>query len=188
MVKYLFLAAALLVSSLGISQIDFGVWEKAQTNDEFGDPSGEYVTRYFAQGTFSNTATVGSELIAKVVLWPDGDASIDLYEYGRSKGVICSRGCSGTILVKMPDGSEENIPVYAGSGGMIIIKGSKVKQKAFLDALRNQTGEVRVVIRGTSFYQSYDRSTYNFKIQCMGGVEPQIEIEEAQPADSTKTE
>ena len=186
MLKQTWFATALIVAATTAqSQIDFGVWEKAQTNDKFGDPTGEYVTRYFAQGTFSNTATVGSELIAKVILWPDGDASIELYEYGRSPATIC-RGCTGLISVKMPDGSEEYVPVLSGSSGMLILNGKRVKQKAFIEALRNQTGEVRVNIKGSQFYQSYDRSIYNFRIQCMGGLEPQIE--EAQPTDSTKTE
>lgn len=165
------------------SQIDFGTWEKAPTHDEFGDPTGNYVIRYFAMGTFSNTATVGSDLMVRLVLWEDGDASFELFEYGSSPGIICSRGCTGVIAVKMPDGSEESIPVYTGSTGMIILNGKKVKQRAFIDALRDQSGEVRVSIKGSSFYQSYDRSAYNFKIQCMAGVEPQIE-----PADSSKTE
>lgn len=187
MVKHLFLAAALLLPSLGISQIDFGVWEKSPINDKFGDPTGNYVIRCFVQGTFSNTATIGSDLIVKVVLWPDGDGTIELYEYGRSPATIC-RGCTGLISVKMPDGSEEYVPVLSGSTGTLILNGKRSKQKALIEALQRQTGEVRVNIKGSQFYQSYDRSTYNFKIQCMGGVEPQIEIEVAQPADSTKTE
>jgi hypothetical protein len=174
MKKILFAAAFVAATFAAQAQLDYGFWVKTQTQDEFGDLTGNYVTSYFSQGTFSNTATLGSELTARVVLWPDGDATIDLFEYTSSKAVICSRGCAGSISVKLPDGAEETYPVWSSSSGTILINSKKPKAKELITLLRNSTGEITILIRGVNFLQSYDRSSYRFKVQGMGGIEPEV--------------
>ena len=56
-----------LISTSIFAQLDYDKWEVVETVDDFGDPTGESVARYFSKGTFSNSATTGEDMIVKLV-------------------------------------------------------------------------------------------------------------------------
>lgn len=64
-------------------------WEKTYYRDEFGDPTDEVIYLYTTEGTFSNTATDGSNVDVAVVYDPS-DCSFRFHfkEYGRSDALF----------------------------------------------------------------------------------------------------
>lgn len=142
------------------SQIVYDTWTEKPINDEFGDPTGETAFVYFAEGQFSNSATMGSELIVKVV---DYGTSIQmtLFEYGRLPSNFCHDGCLGQVSVKASDGAVNRFKVYEYTDGTIVINDTR----DLYDVIKNGTGEeLKFVIRESDF-SKYGSSRYQFTIK-----------------------
>ena len=150
------------------AQVVYDEWERQETTDEFDDPTGEFVDRIFLHGKFSNSATVGSELTAKVVLWPSGSVSIDLYEYDRSPATLCS-GCFGKITVKLPDGSVQSISAYAPSAGGLFFAEKKGNESEILTLINQTDGDLKFSI-DEGYFSTYGRSRYSFSLPGRGKV------------------
>jgi hypothetical protein len=149
------------LSTMGFGQLNFDQWETVEIVDEFGDPTGDSVKRIFANGTFSNSATANSDLIAKVVDY--GDAiTIDLYEYSSPPSAsMCYDGCFGSISIKRENGDVEKHEVYASDSGGLYISESRVD---LLNLFRNTNGEtIKIVIYQSSF-SKYGSSSYKFSV------------------------
>jgi hypothetical protein len=159
-----FLLAVLLAATTSLSaQLTYDEWERQETVDEFGDPTGNSVDRIFLHGRFSNSATTGSDLTVKVVLWSDGNVSIDLYEYDRSPATLCS-GCSGRITVKLPDGSLKTISAWGSSKGGLLFSAKKGKESELLTLINQTSGELKFNIDESNF-STYGRSRYSFVLK-----------------------
>lgn len=160
MKKIIFILMFVLTSQFNFSQgLSFDKWEKIEVTDEFGDKTGQFVTRTFGNGTFSNSATTNAKLIAKVSSEDDW-VFISLYEYGRTPDAKLTYDASyGSLTVKFEDGTSENYKVIAfKSGGVGAKKGTK-----FYDLVNSgKSIKVKCLINESSFSQ-YGNSKYLFE-------------------------
>lgn len=153
-------ALVLMLPMMASSQIVYDTWTEKPINDEFGDPTGETAFVYFAEGSFSNSATLNDELIVKVV---DYGTSIQmtLFEYGRLPSNFCYEGCLGKVSVKASDGAVNRFTVYEYSDGTIVIS----DKRELYDLIKNGTGEeLKFVVRENEF-SDYGSSKYQFTIK-----------------------
>ena len=100
-VLFVLLLIILMVSCTmaGITPIgDNGVWLVKNYVDEFGNPTDNKYITTSTIGTFSNSATNGSKLIAGIIV-NKNDVEIELLEYGSYP--ISVVGSSASIKVKM---------------------------------------------------------------------------------------
>ena len=139
--------------------LSFDKWEKVELQDDFGDKTGKFITRTFARGTFSNSATTNSKLIAKIN--HDGEwVFISLYEYERTpEAKLVYEPSYGNVLVKFENGESEMFEVLAfKSGGVGAKAGSK-----FYDLLTNGNAQkIKLLIRQSNF-SNYGSSSYLFE-------------------------
>ena len=158
--KNLILSLFMVVMSTTMySQIDFDVWQTVDVTDEFGDPTGESVTRMFVEGKFSNSATINSDLIAKIVDYGES-VLIDLFEYSSPpSATLCYDGCLGEVSVKRADGTVESYECYALDMG-----GVYFNKPDFLDLIHNGGGEEVKVFIAQRLFSDYGGAMYSFKI------------------------
>lgn len=136
-------------------------WEKVETVDEFGDSTGESVLRLLVNGKFSNSATVGSDLIVKVVDY--GDAAIfTLYEYGSSPASMGYKGNLGSIKVKLASGEVVKFNCFAPKSGGIYF--GKEDYTALFKYLKDGTGSVMKFLVNEEDFSEYGNATYKFSI------------------------
>ena len=67
----------------------YGDWLVGNYVDDFGDPTGETYIYTVSTGTFSNTATSGSDLTVGIYYQPDA-FKIRLLEYNNTKAIYYS--------------------------------------------------------------------------------------------------
>ena len=136
---------------------DTTVWELRYYVDEFDQPTNDwYVTNksYFV-GKFSNSATTGSTLYARVLVDADSFAFM-LYEYGKYQVKNSySRSNSYTIKMKDTSGTQYTLSGYIPSNGDRLFVDSS-DEKTVINALK-KSGEVHFVI-----YDS-DRTVEQYK-------------------------
>lgn len=158
--KNLILSLFMVVMSTTMySQINFDSWETVQVTDDFGDPTGESVVRFFSEGKFSNSATSNSDLIVKVVDYGES-ILIDLFEYSSPpSATLCYDGCLGDISVKRADGTVETYEGYA-----LDIGGIYFNSEEFRDLIHNGGGEEIKVFIAQRLFSDYGGAMYSFKI------------------------
>lgn len=146
-------------------------WTEEFYVDDFGDPTSDSYIRGIFNGTFSNSATSGSDL--KVCFFMEKDLShasydmfsIRLLEYGDYKASFI--GCDEwdvNIKVKV-DGivsEDEADYLFSDSGEIAVSRGNKIF-KAVLDALEADKEISFVITVG-----GYGTSTYRFDIDANG--------------------
>ena len=153
----------------GTSTYEYG--ECKQTNwalyyyvDEFGDKTEDWyiVTRDYASGTFSNSATTDSELLAFVVYDYDGRISIFLCEYADEDNLVKNNASwsSDYYKISIRNDTGETIDVrgemYAGSDRIFIVNYDVSK---VLDMMKtSQT--VKFYIQN----EKYKTTTYRFDL------------------------
>jgi hypothetical protein len=142
----------------GSAQLTYDTWFEQELKDEFGDPSGSMASVYITEGTFSNSATMGSELTVRVVDY--GNAIfITLFEYGRTPSNFCYEGCIGKIGVKASNGAVNRYQVYSASDGDIVIR----QEDSLYDIIKSGE-ELKFVIEEDAF-SDYGSAKYRFTIQ-----------------------
>ncbi|MBW2998425.1 hypothetical protein KY321_02700 [Candidatus Woesearchaeota archaeon] len=139
--------------------LSFDKWEKVELQDEFGDKTGKFITRTFASGTFSNSATTNSKLIAKINHQDDW-VFISLYEYERTpEAKLVYDASYGNLLVKFENGDSEMFKVLAFKSGGI---GAKAGSK-FYDLVTNGNPQrIKCLVRQSNF-SDYGDSSYLFE-------------------------
>ena len=154
-------AIILFIVSFNVNGQEFNVWKKIQTNDQFGDPTGEWINQIIVEGFFSNS-TVYMEQMAAVVN-DYGDAfSIFLFEYQEPPStVFCHDGCFGVVVIKRENGNVEMFEnVFASPRGPLYFDDKSKLYKMFKSA----SGEkIKVFIKENTFNQ-YGSSTYIFEV------------------------
>lgn len=149
------------ISTISFGQITYNTWNDVPVTDEFGDPTGDIVKRAFFEGTFNNSATVGADLIVKVVDYGD-NILIELFEYGTAPGAkLCYDGCLGEISVKRSNGEVESHQTFAPSSGGLYFNKEKV---GFNNLIRNSNGETIRVLVSEKNFSKYGSSSYSFTI------------------------
>ena len=147
-------------SVLGMSQIEYGKWEIVEVTDEFGDPTGDSVTRSYFEGTFSNSATSGSGLTVSVIDY--GEAiMLKLYEYNSPPAASMSYDdCFGNISVKRESGDIETYRAFALSSGGLYFN----NEDEFMSLFRNNSGETLKFVVQESSFSDYGSSRYIFSV------------------------
>ena len=128
-----------LVAVVAIALTSFGqsqAWENKTYVDEFGDPTADKFSRVIVEGTFSNSATISSELLVSIKMSTSEGAiavSLDFYEYGSSKANFSSE--FGVLLIKGDAGDVHKLRVYQGKSGYIYFGADEVTTKQFIELL-----------------------------------------------------
>lgn len=137
-----------------------GDWETGNYVDDFGDKTNEKFIEQSAYGSFSNSATTNSDLVARILI-DKNNIRFQLKEYGRhpvNRGSIdfkMKRNDSiiGKFTMSAYDYGYVQFPSYESD------KNNKIKK---LKKTLLQGGKIK-------FYgeiNSYGRSTYNFVLNC----------------------
>ena len=151
------------------AQHTFDKWQREEIRDEFGDGTGKFVDAIYVRGKFSNTATVGSSLIAKITINEDGHTNIELFEYDENPADF--QEGSGFVSVKLPDGTTKKIRcrsvkkkglIFAETSSSIDpLKGESLVMKSLLT---DTNGILRFVIDEKNFSTYYGTATYSFSV------------------------
>ena len=143
------------ISTSIFAQLDYDKWEVVETVDDFGDPTGESVARYFSKGTFSNSATTGEDMIVKLVDYGikddgSGTAQLDFYEYNKNPASLAYDTEKGIIKMKMPDNSVKTLECYALKSGGLAFWGEFYTE---LMAIVNngKSEKIKIVVNESSF-------------------------------------
>lgn len=102
MKKFLFLV--IVFPLIASSQEVLNEWQVVDIQDKFGDPTGKTYNRYFAEGTFSNSATSGSPLLVKISHLPDEAVLLGFHENKRSAFERFPENGKGVISIKRESG------------------------------------------------------------------------------------
>ena len=139
--------------------LSFDKWEKVELTDEFGDKTGNFITRTFARGTFSNSATTNAKLIAKIN-HQDEWVFISLYEYERTpEAKLVYDATYGNVLVKFENGESEMFEVLAFKSGGV---GAKAGSKFYDLVTGGNAQKIKCLIRQGNFSE-YGDASYLFE-------------------------
>ena len=143
------------------AQLNYDKWESVITTDEFGDPTGDSISRIFGKGVFSNSATSNSELIVKLSDY--GDALfLDIYEYGRTPSASLSyKSAFGVINIKKDDGTVVQVKAFAGKSGGLYF--SKNNYTSLMELINGDSTVLKIQFDERDFGLS-GSSSYSFKI------------------------
>ena len=156
----LVLAMVALTFSMN-AQLNYDKWQTVVTTDNFGDPTGDSVSRIFGKGVFSNSATSNSELIVKFVNW--GDAmTLSLYEYGSAPGASISyKSAFGVINVKKDDGTIVKVKAFANKNGGLYF--SDDDYTSLMEVINGDSSVLKIQFDERDFGLS-GSSSYSFKL------------------------
>lgn len=139
-----------------------GLWDLKAYKDEFGEESDEKYLTLRGGGTFSNSATTGSEMSAILFIDKDGDFSFRLIEYSSS---IVKSDDSYSYHIKDSEGEVYDMKLYNSysSGQMYSFKSEDV---ATMSRILNKGGVITVSVKELNAYGTPD--TYLFKMDVTG--------------------
>jgi hypothetical protein len=157
----------------------FGQWSKKNIADEFGDPTDEVCLLQTCTGTFSNSATIDSELTVDLVIYyskpPDNWLWLrfDLYPYNQKSSV--RRNQFGKLSVKTASGLVSECKIWHGLqiklfsntrygkfSGDKNLSSDDLDGRNLLFKLKNETEPMKFHIL------LEDGATYNFKVDPKG--------------------
>lgn len=144
------------------SEQSSSVWSVKHYVDEFKDETDEkYVSAIF-HGTFSNSATSGSDLMVKVLVDDDPSISFMLYEYGYNQVKFNGNNIKYKIVLKLDNGTKRTYDGYIADGNdRIYITGSNYT--SILSSLNSEENR-KVYIE----VEDVLVSTYNFDMDTKG--------------------
>ena len=137
---------------------NFGTWELGEFKDEFGQSINKKYISTTVYGTFSNSATTNSELIACVQITSD-DIAILLWEYG-SHLVKCSYKYDEYSITMLDTNNKKHYlsgTMYAGGNRIYIDDEDKA---TVINALK-KSGKISFYV----VYSEFITSTYLFSIE-----------------------
>jgi len=161
--RFLF-AIPLVLFSFGLSaQYNTETWETTKIVDEFGDETGEVAKSIFCEGTFSNSATSGSDLYARVID-QENILAIQLFEYQTPPSVsLAFENAVGQIKVKRADKSVETYKAFASKDGGVYFTADVGRD--FYSLVVNGGGEEITVLIKQEDFTEYGRAQYRFKLK-----------------------
>lgn len=150
-------------------------WEVLNYVDEFGDSTNSSYISYIAEGTFSNSATINSQLLVKVMVIPGDFIKFALFEYGSNRVVNSyssnmeyeiaykfESGETGCTCGGITSGNDSLMVVNGVDGydGRISLKDFKTPQiiKIAITQMDRPTTKYRFSIDTTGFAEVYDNS------------------------------
>ena len=123
--------ANLTVDSTSITN-SLGIWTISHYVDEFGEPTKDGFILGSTQGTFSNSATEGSDLNVDLLIDNESKISIQLYEYAGSNPVKSGISENYRIKIKSSDGKTATLDAYNGSDRLTLDKKDSKILSSFL--------------------------------------------------------
>lgn len=141
---------------------EVGEWEVQYFVDEFGEPTEKGYVSIFVKGTFSNSATENSDLVAHFIVVDKKDIAIKLYEYARNNPVKDSK--ENTIYVLDKNKNKHTLSGYNYSDRISLSDTGKKCDAEKLYNILIQGGEVKFRI----VEDNYTTSIYNFKVNANG--------------------
>jgi hypothetical protein len=145
----------------------FGQWTLKYYVDDFGDKTDKPYIVFKTQGTFSNSATSSSPLVAKIIVNND-EVGINFYlhEYGeRNPSVGETVGWSrGELTLKLAHSTIETYRLYVYSNTLCMTPGG---DDSLLNHLKKENKPIKCHVRIDREYSSVS-SEYNFAINPMG--------------------
>lgn len=157
-----------------------GAWTLSVSTDEFGDATSDSYTSITSDftGTFSNTATTGSDLTGTVtIFWSlddkygDGGSylvAFDMVEYGNTPFTYLDSDITlGNKLKTKSSSGEKNeygVGGFAPDGALVVYGGGLGGRDGILSSLINEPGEMRCIL-------NFGNTTFDFNIDCNGFAE-----------------
>lgn len=141
-----------------------GIWTISHYVDEFGEPTKDGFILGSTQGTFSNSATEGSDLNVDLLIDNESKISIQLYEYAGSNPVKSGISENYRIKIKSSDGNTATLNAYNGSDRLTLDK----KDSKILSSFLLKGGKLSFYIVEVSEYSS---SNYKFEINDTSGFD-----------------
>ena len=136
-------------------------WETKNYVDEFGDDTEQTYKSLVSEGTFSNSATINSDLIGNFT-WDEEQEMfyITLYEYGSKKATqIASRFVY--VKIKDNDSKVHKLKAFFSKDGILLFTKKNYKKiKPFLET----PGSYKLVCDYVSSYGSNSTYRLNFNI------------------------
>lgn len=154
-----------------VKEVETGpAWEQKFYVDDFGDATTESYITIQTEGTFSNSATEGSDLRV-VLIVDDGDLRIDLYEYGEGPALTFEGGNGGVVKFKIGDEvisaktiyDDDNGDLMFWSGGINISNASTYLNKMFAKSTVKCVVEVKPEFSNTFNKYVFDIPTRNLE-------------------------
>ena len=143
------------------AQLNYDKWETVVTTDDFGDPTGESVSRIFGKGVFSNSAASNKELIVKFVDWGNS-MTLSLYEYGKAPSASLSyKSALGTVNIKKDDGSVVKVGAFANKAGGLFF--SEEDYVSLMKVINGESTILKIQFDEADFGLS-GSSSYSFKL------------------------
>lgn len=137
-----------------------GRWELKRYSDTFGDDTDDSYLVLLGKGTFSNSATLNSELNTALFV-DDENFAFRLFEYGHSP--VMADNAYYNTMIKDSKGKVYTFKLWNSGQSGQIGSPSKEDYNEMLEILNNG-GEVSVVMT----YDSYTTSDYKFKMNVDG--------------------
>ncbi|MBQ7913373.1 MAG: hypothetical protein IJ308_08105 [Clostridia bacterium] len=136
----------------------FGAWELGEFEDEFGQATGKKYIATMVNGTFSNSATTNSSLIAALQI-TSTEVAFMLWEYSKNL-VKCSYSYDEYSITMLDTEKKKhylNGTMYAGDSRIYLDSSDK---SAVINALK-KSGTISFYI----VYSEYTTSTYLFSVE-----------------------
>jgi hypothetical protein len=150
----------------------YSQWTHKFYIDNFGDKTKEeYINYLDANGSFSNTATINSDLTVRVIIsFQESDTlpfiRFDLFEYNRGPAVSQAISYSNYILtIKLASNKIDTFNLCANSAEIHFCTENIEEKLAFLKYLKKESLPIKCHIL---INNGYTNSTYNFKINPNG--------------------
>jgi hypothetical protein len=88
------------------------MWSVHETEDEFGDKTGDKVIIGSSKGTFSNAITTNSPLWAYILTYSSGRIAMRIYEYSDDQPAILIEGSDVAVSIQDNAGQKHSISGY----------------------------------------------------------------------------
>ena len=132
-----------------------GYWEQGYYVDDFGDKTRDTFIQQWADGVFSNSATVDAKSKYKIRAY-EKVILIDIYTYDDGIKESFIEASQEILRIKTPSGLKKELKVVLIEDGTIVFM--KKSSKEF-KALLKEKGEFQVVVR---YNGKYSKSSYEF--------------------------
>jgi len=140
-----------------------GIWEIKYFVDDFGDPTNKgYIASDILSGTFSNSATSNSDLLAYFIISDSSSVAIKLFEYG-SNAVKAYSTDYYVIKVKNSFGTTYNMNgvIYKGGDRLHIDDSYKKNHTSDMHKILINGGQITMVIKEKEYSLTSYKLSFN---------------------------
>ena len=136
-------------------------WSLGAFTDDFGDDTDKKYMTYQVNGTFSNSATTKSRLVAKFIIESSSEISLMLYEYGKIR--VKEHSSTDYFLKIRTKTGDETLKGENWSDRVVLTNQSANKLHTHL--IKNR--QVKFVVRKDSKYDSLTSYSFTLPNNCL---------------------